>query len=252
VKLRVTVNAHTTTFGTALGSVRKARDRYGKDAAGFRENDDLGIFAWYQIASSIFEGQKQTTFALVTPRRRELALSVLSGEEQNEDVAHGLWELALANSNETITYHEYVMTGTLLPIYDRLPNDQAKVYRIVLDNGASLLGRVIPREHLSTVIANLGIEQETGIEDLLDALADGHKVVLSDNSLLVRRTVSGIKRLEFMPCVTSRYMVREKLIAMGFTHERVNYVDRYAAALEQERAIVSVVLEHWSLRAISK
>jgi hypothetical protein len=144
------------------------------------------------------------------------------------------------------------MTGTLLPIYDRLPNAQAKVYRIVLNNGASLLGRVIPREHLGTVIANLGIEQETRIEGLLDALSDGHKVVLSDNSVLVRRTVSGIKRLEFMPYVTSRYMVREKLIAIGFTHERVNYVDRYAAPLGEEADLVPKVLAHWSVRAISK
>ncbi|MGB8203696.1 MAG: strawberry notch C-terminal domain-containing protein, partial [Candidatus Baltobacteraceae bacterium] len=252
VKLRLTVEAHTTGFGTALASVRKSKERYGKEAAGFREDDERGIFAWYQVASSLFEGAEQVTYATVTPRRRELGLSIPSGDDQNEDVAHGLWELALASSSETITYHEYVMTGTLLPIYDRLPNEQAKVYRIVLDTGTPLLGRVIPREQLATVVANLGIEQETGLTDVLDALADGHRIVLSDNSTLVRRVTGGSKRLEFVPYVTARYMVRERLVAIGFRHERANYVDRYAVPLEEEREVVPKVLAHWSVRAISK
>ena len=73
---------------------------------------------------------------------------------------------------------------------------------------------------------------------MLEALADGHKLVLSDNSVLVRRTVSGVKRLEFVPYATARFTVRERLVGIGFQHERLNYADRYAAPLERERQIV--------------
>ena len=52
----------------------------------------------------------------------------------------------------------HLATGLLLPVWDKLPDEQVQVIRIAADDGRSLLGREIPAASLAELGAKLGLD----------------------------------------------------------------------------------------------
>lgn len=56
----------------------------------------------------------------------------------------------------------FAVCGTLLPIWDKLPDDLPKIYRMKTDDGVLLLGRIVPRWQIREVLAHF-----PGVDDPL-------------------------------------------------------------------------------------
>ena len=68
-----------------------------------------------------------------------------------------LWEAECARVPEFSESEFHVITGLLLPIWDRLPSDSVRVYRFAADDGERVIGRLVTPEALARVYEGLGV-----------------------------------------------------------------------------------------------
>ncbi|MGH7108343.1 MAG: strawberry notch C-terminal domain-containing protein, partial [Acetobacteraceae bacterium] len=68
-----------------------------------------------------------------------------------------LWEAECARVPEFSESEFHVITGLLLPIWDRLPSDSLRVYRFAADDGERVIGRLVTPEALARVYEGLGV-----------------------------------------------------------------------------------------------
>jgi P-loop containing NTP hydrolase pore-1/C-terminal domain on Strawberry notch homologue len=69
-----------------------------------------------------------------------------------------VWEVECAKVPEFAESEFHIITGLLLPIWDRLPADNMRVYRFETDDGERVIGRLVTPEALDRVYAGLGVE----------------------------------------------------------------------------------------------
>ncbi|MGH7098771.1 MAG: strawberry notch C-terminal domain-containing protein [Stellaceae bacterium] len=79
-----------------------------------------------------------------------------------------LWEAECTKVPEFSESEFHVITGLLLPIWDRLPSDSLRVYRFAADDGERVIGRLVTPEALARVYEGLGV---TGTPSLSPAEA---------------------------------------------------------------------------------
>ncbi|MGR6036106.1 MAG: strawberry notch-like NTP hydrolase domain-containing protein [Candidatus Nitrosoglobus sp.] len=65
------------------------------------------------------------------------------------------WDKALNEAPKTRTQTMHMVTGALLPIWDRLPQDKAKIFRAQTDEGERILGREIGAKQVGSVLKAL-------------------------------------------------------------------------------------------------
>ena len=68
-----------------------------------------------------------------------------------------LWEAECARVPEFSESEFHIITGLLLPIWDRLPAENMRVYRFETDDGERVIGRLVTPEALDRVYAGLGV-----------------------------------------------------------------------------------------------
>jgi hypothetical protein len=104
-----------------------------------------------------------------------------------------LWEAELAAVPEFTESRFHVVTGLLLPIWKRLPQDHPRVYRFETDDGERVIGRLVPPAHLS----ELGAAQDTlSPGEAWEALAKGGTLRLADGMSLRQVKVMRGARIE--------------------------------------------------------
>lgn len=113
------------------------------------------------------------------------------------------WDEAVASMPEYDVRDTYMVTGALLPIWDRLSDDNIKVQRITLDSGERYLGRVINQTQADQLLRQFGqsrkVEKLTG-EQIVNAIIGEGRVFRVDKGYydykLERARVSGEYRIE--------------------------------------------------------
>lgn len=93
-----------------------------------------------------------------------------------------------------------LLVGTMLRIWDRLPQSFIKVKRVQTDEGERFLGREVGRAELDPLLERLGAEVQapklTGSEAVQAILEQGSSIILANGWKLERRTVAGERRIE--------------------------------------------------------
>lgn len=99
------------------------------------------------------------------------------------------WSDELAQVPEFGTTTLHVVTGLLLPIWRRLPDDHCRVYRLETDAGERIIGRSIPAALLGTLYRSLGLDDapKLGAEEAWMLLVEGRSVVELADGLILRR-----------------------------------------------------------------
>jgi hypothetical protein len=69
-----------------------------------------------------------------------------------------LWEAECARVPEFSESTFHIITGLLLPIWDRLPAQNMRVYRFETDDGERVIGRLVTPEALGRLYDDLGVE----------------------------------------------------------------------------------------------
>ncbi|HPQ81427.1 MAG TPA: strawberry notch family protein, partial [bacterium] len=147
----------------------------------------------------------------------------LSGAEAAE-----LWEAEYKALPSETKSRRHLVTGALLPIWDRLPDEQPRIFRLKTADGTKYIGRVIPERQLQRTLDRLGATataQHFSPSEVFQAAYDaGREFTLANDWKIKRRRVSGEWRLELIgPFFHYDKMLKE----LGVFIERIQGKVRY-------------------------
>lgn len=140
-------------------------------------------------------------------------------------------EWAKATEATPKTYDEtlHMVSGALLPVWDRLPKDGSnRVVRVQTDAKEKLIGRLIENKSLKETLTRLGVSRDAPKLDgrqAIDAIVQNNATIeLANGWKLVRRTVNGQPRIEVLNVAMGGD--RSVLIGMGAFSEIINWQSR--------------------------
>ena len=144
------------------------------------------------------------------------------------------WKEAVKNVPEYDESELYMITGALLPIWNKLPTEgTTKAMRITASDGTQYLGRIIPPKQIDAVLRGLGVKgtsvkKEYSGTDLYSAIMDKAQVAVFNGMYggtltVARRRVSGENRLE----VSGGNLFSLKNKYLGVFSETIQYKTRY-------------------------
>ena len=111
-----------------------------------------------------------------------------------------LWEQECEDMPEFYTSTIRLVTGILLPVWDKLPKEAPRVRRLTTDSGEILLGRQLNEAQLNDFRKSMGLDiVQPEPDELFDRLMDGgDPVSLIDDFRLVSRKVYGAPKIELL------------------------------------------------------
>ena len=145
------------------------------------------------------DGEVESRIRLVRPTERknmpEAVLLASNWEDADEVAFTEAWNAEVAGLPEFIESRFHIVTGLLLPIWRRLPEDGCRVYRLQTDDGERVIGR---RVSPAWIAQALGTEAPAvAVNDAWDAVLGRGGSLQLDGGLAVRRSlVMGAQRVE--------------------------------------------------------
>ncbi|MEI9402641.1 strawberry notch family protein [Mesorhizobium argentiipisi] len=163
-----------------------------------------------------------------------------------------LWEAEAAAVPEFTTSTFNIVTGLLLPIWRRLPDDDCRVYRIQTDAGERIIGRHIAPTLVATMYRNLGLDDVPTLapEEAWTGLVEGRiGLQLADGLILRRSRVMSDYRVELIGFTDA--MV-PRLKALGLISEIISWKLRlFIPTAKQGPAILASLLDRHTLVGVT-
>lgn len=163
-----------------------------------------------------------------------------------------LWQAEVAAVPEFTTSTFHIVTGLLLPIWRRLPDDDCRVYRIQTDAGERIIGRHIAPTLVAAMLRNLGLGDvpKLASDDAWTGLVDGRiGLQLADSLILRRSRVMNDYRVELIGFTDA--MV-PRLKALGLISEIISWKLRlFIPTTEQGLAILAALLDRHTLVGVT-
>jgi len=162
-------------------------------------------------------------------------------------------EVAATPAFRDSTFH--VVTGLLLPIWDRLPDESPRVYRLQTDDGERVIGRLIAADALATLCGRLGVGADapslTPDEAWAAVLDDGAVLHLAGGLQLRRSLVAGRHRVELVGVASASV---DAFKALGLTTEIIAWTLRLFLPVTDAGPVilVAVLARHAILRRTDK
>ena len=119
--------------------------------------------------------------------------------ETNDARFEALWAEEVDTVPEFSTSNITLISGLLLPIWDRLPADNMRIYRLETDTGERALGRLVTQQQMIDVYARLGLDCDITLSasEVLKSVMDQRNSLSLINGIQLRRSlVMGKPRLE--------------------------------------------------------
>ncbi len=201
--LSLTINETTQNKPLSLDVVRKiaASDR----SASLLINAKSGRAALMQPAASVMDedGTPIRRVQLTRPMHREklfeAELELTHWNPATDAEFEQAWTDEVLQVPQFSTRRLTLISGLLLPIWNKLPSENCRVYRLETHDGERVLGRLVTSEQLSAVYRALGIDASvdmTPAETLEAVMARGATIDISGGLTLKRSRVMGEVRLE--------------------------------------------------------
>ena len=195
--------------------------------------EDGSVRAVYEISTRTnARGEVERRFRLESPVRGRSSTYVENTlNARTTDVPKRewkkAWEAESAKAPEFVENKLHMLTGTLLPIWDRLPASNTRVMRVLTTDG-QYLGRLIRGDQIDSVLKSLGTNRTqasyTPQQVFSAVMEEGKEAVLRDNRVRInRRRVSGENRME----ITGNNVWYLAQTVPGLISERINYAYRY-------------------------
>ena len=188
------------------------------------------------------EGEIVRRYELVRPTRSErmrqdLFLETM-WEDTNKEEFAGLWSAEVEEMRgKTRTSTIYLVTGLLLPVWDRLPDDHVQVWRLTTDDGQSFLGRLVPAPIVPKLAEAFGIAATitvSGKETANHVMTTG-EISTVGAYRLKRSLVAGQQRLELLDWPHTRLA---ELKAAGCFPEIIQHKTRLFVPVGQAPAVI--------------
>ncbi|MCX5518566.1 strawberry notch family protein [Kaistia defluvii] len=169
--------------------------------------------------------------------------------EADQDAFAAAWTAEIAEVPEFADSTIHVVTGLLLPIWKRLPNESTRVYRLQTDDGERIIGRKVS----PAWAANATTTGATALtpDDAFMALMDGRTILdLAEGLQLRRARVMGANRIELSGFTDT---MRERLSADGLFHEIISWKLRMFVPVDANGPVVlAKLLERWPVERIGE
>jgi hypothetical protein len=212
-----------------------------------------------QIAASSLMHDDGTILArtrLVRPMLREtIAVDQFAHSHWREAAAAeftALWHAECARVPEFSESSFHIITGLLLPIWDRLPKENMRVYRFETEDGERVIGRLVTPEALDRVYAGLGVAGAAPAlspqEGWTAVLERGATLDLGGDVQIRRSMVMGAYRVELTGFSDGAVA---QLKALGLVSEIIAWRLRLFVPTAEDRgpAIIAALLDRHPLIA---
>ncbi len=169
--------------------------------------------------------------------------------EADRDAFASAWNAEIAEVPEFSDSTLHMVTGLLLPIWKRLPNESTRVYRLQTDAGERIIGRRVSPAWVAHATAT-GVTSITP-EDAFTALMDGKTILDLAEGLQLRRVrVMGALRIELTGFTDT---MRQRLTAYGLYHEIISWKLRFFVPVDaQGPVIIGKLFDRWPVERIGE
>ncbi|MBI2767679.1 MAG: hypothetical protein HYX53_17415 [Chloroflexi bacterium] len=221
-------------------------DRADDPRAALLVNAQSGRAAVQVPAPSIMldDGEVERRVRLLRPMERT-ALSVTAlahshWERADRAVFAEAWERELAEIPTFTDSDFHIVTGLLLPIWKRLPDESMRVYRLQTDAGERVIGRMVSPAWVAQAVSAEGVN--IAPSDAWSAVLEGRTILeLQDGLSLRRAKVMSVLRVELSGFTEG--MV-DRLKAMGLISEIITWKLRlFVPTNENGSAILAELME---------
>jgi hypothetical protein len=143
----------------------------------------------------------------------------------------------------------HIVSGLLLPIWKRLPNESTRVYRLQTDAGERIIGRKVSPAWVADALAS-GRPALTA-DGAFIALRDGRTILDVTEGLQLRRVrAMGVYRIELTGFTDT---MRDRLSAYGLFHEIITWKLRMFVPTDTSGpAILAKIMERYPVARIAE
>ncbi|WP_323718361.1 strawberry notch family protein [Paracoccus aminovorans] len=169
--------------------------------------------------------------------------------EADRDAFTSAWNAEVVDVPEFSDATLHMVTGLLLPIWKRLPNDSTRVYRLQTDAGERIIGRRVSPAWVAHATVT-GIASVTP-DDAFAALMEGRTVFDLAEGLQLRRVrVMGVNRIELSGFTDT---MRERLTTYGLFHEIISWKLRMFVPTDASGpAVLDRIFDRWPVERIGE
>ena len=201
------------------------------------------------------DGSMERRVRLLRPMQRDtmsvddFAATHWKEAEKEEFIA--AWEKEIAGIPEFSTSTFHLVTGLLLPIWRRLPESNARVYRLQTDDGERIIGRMLTPIEVEAFCRNIGMDAPNlSAGDAWGLINEGKVAAhLADGLVLRRARVMNEHRIELTGFTSG--MV-DALKARGLFGEIISWKLRlFVPVGEAGKAIFESLTDRWPLTEIA-
>lgn len=152
--------------------------------------------------------------------------------------AQKLWDKEFQDTPQEMRQTIHLITGLTLPIWDRLPQGEARIFRVMTDKGP-VIGRKINPTELKRTLDNLGASSSSASvkdspKEIYDSILEQNSVVTLVNGWkMVRRKVQGEHRIEVLDI---DYGSAQNYRSEGLYPEQISYQTRWFVPTEKGKA----------------
>ena len=149
------------------------------------------------------DGGVRERVRLIRPAKAETVaraeLDASNWRRADEAAWRRVWDAEIADLPSHRDSRFWLATGLLLPVWDRLPEENMRVRRLTSDDGIALIGRVLDAEQVRAVRQSFGLDggpAMTGVEAFEAVMGRGNALALANGWRLARRRLMGADRIE--------------------------------------------------------
>ena len=223
--------------------------QHGEEAAGWLRNGKSGRVALQVTSWPIMdsEGEPVTMWELVRPAGRERIRDQALVESHWSPIGkaefEALWDAEVAEARGKLDVETINMaTGLLLPVWNKLPDDDLRVWRVSDADGNSILGRIISPSGLAKVATAFSVSMKIALSpsEMIVAARDGEGVAIPGMgpARLIWAFLNDSRRLEIRDFPASR---REWLKSIGCFTEIIAYKTRLFIPADRATTIVEQI-----------
>lgn len=185
-------------------------------------------------------------------------------ETRTEKVPETEWKDAWKEAVKSVPEYDeselHMITGALLPIWNKLPTEgTTKAMRVTASDGTQYLGRIIPPKQIDAVLRGLGVKgtsvkKEYSGTDLYSAIMDKAQVAVFNGMYggtltVARRRVSGENRLE----ISGGNLFSLKNKYPGVFSETIQYKTRYfIPSGDRGKEILADMVRDYGVRSLGQ
>ncbi len=199
------------------------------------------------------DGEIERRVRLIRPTESQnIAIRLMGGTqwvETDRPTFVAAWNAEVAGVPEFTESTLHVVSGLLLPVWKRLPQDETRVYRLQTDDGERIIGRRVSPAWAATA-TGAGVPSLSADQAYV-ALIEGKTIIDLAEGLQLRRTrVMGVNRIELAGFAEG---MRERLRAYGLFSEIISWKLRFFVPVGPDGAgVLAKLLSLWPISRISE